>query len=58
MLENFLSICSKSDEVEEACWRGCRTAEINLLFKNTLEPLNSEPLNSGKPLINRQARLN
>ena len=46
MLENFLSICSKSDEEEEACWRGCRTAEINLLFKNTLEPLNSEPLNT------------
>ena len=25
--------------------------------KSTLEPLNSGPLNSGKPLINRQARL-
>ena len=24
---------------------------------STLEPLNSGPLNSGKPLINRQARL-
>ena len=26
-------------------------------FAYTLEPLNSGPLNSGKPLINRQARL-
>ena len=27
------------------------------LFGTTLEPLNSGPLNSGKPLINRHARL-
>ena len=34
-----------------------RTVQNNITVSSTPEPLNSGPLNSGRPLFNRQARL-